>query len=45
MRRMRSHAVAVLLSASAIAFASAQTETIDYAMLARIRDEGLIARR
>ena len=41
MRRMRSHALAVLLAASAIAFASAQTESIDYAMLGRIRDEGL----
>ena len=41
MRRMRSHTLAAVLAASAIALASAQTETLDYAMLGRIRDEGL----
>jgi carboxypeptidase Q len=33
--------LAAVLAASAIAFTSAQTDTLDYAMLGRIRDEGL----
>ncbi len=41
MRRMKSPILAAVLAASAIALASAQTDTLDYPMLSRIRDEGL----
>ncbi|HWF86893.1 MAG TPA: M20/M25/M40 family metallo-hydrolase [Vicinamibacterales bacterium] len=38
---MKSHILAVVLAVSAIVLASAQTDTLDYPMLGRIRDEGL----
>ena len=38
---MKPHTLAALLVASAVAFTSAQTDKLDYAMLGRIRDEGL----
>ncbi|HEX3701755.1 MAG TPA: hypothetical protein VHU82_00395, partial [Vicinamibacterales bacterium] len=38
---MRAQILAIVLAGSAVALASAATETLDYGMLGRIRDEGL----
>jgi carboxypeptidase Q len=38
---MRRAILVLVLAASAAVFAGAQTDTLDYAMLGRIRDEGL----